>query len=185
MASGGAGRRKNKIAGQFAARPIAMLESPAYRTLSLGAHRVLARIEIEHAHHGGADNGALPVTYEDFRKYGLSLRLIAPALREAEALGFIQVVQRGCAGPAEFRQPSLYRLTFRPAKGETGDGTHEWRRIETIEQAEAIATAARLGADPHKVHRGKLRQAHLGAARANRPRSNGNGIPQKQNSTAT
>jgi hypothetical protein len=42
----------------------------------------LSRIEIEHAHHGGAVNGALPVTYEHFIEYGLHRRMIAPAIRE-------------------------------------------------------------------------------------------------------
>jgi hypothetical protein len=54
--------RKNKIAGQFSARTIEMLESPAFQILTLSAHRALARLEIEHAHHGGNDNGKLPVT---------------------------------------------------------------------------------------------------------------------------
>ena len=54
--------RKNRISGQWSPRPIEMLESPAYRTLSLSAHRVISRIEIELARHGGHDNGRLPVT---------------------------------------------------------------------------------------------------------------------------
>ncbi len=157
--------RRNAIAGQFAARPIAMLESPAYRALSRGAHQVLARIEIEHAHHGGADNGQLPCTYDDFERYGLHRRSIAPAVRELEALGFIRLTQRGCAGNAQFRQPSFYRLTFRHTKDDTGDGSHEWRRIETIEQAETLASAARNDADPEKVARGQRREAGRTAAK--------------------
>jgi hypothetical protein len=58
-----AGRPKNKIAGQFSARTIEMMESPAYRALSIHAHRILSRLEIEHAYHGGNENGRLPVTY--------------------------------------------------------------------------------------------------------------------------
>ncbi len=151
------GRRnkRNAIAGQFAARPIAMLESPAYRVISRAAHQVLARIEIEHAHHGGVDNGRLPITYAHFQEYGLHLCAIAPAIRELETLGFIEVTEHGCAGNAEFRRPNLYRLTYRHTKDEVGDGTHEWRRIETIEMAEAIAKAARQDVDPKKVARGQ------------------------------
>jgi hypothetical protein len=55
-------KRRNKISGQFAARLIEMLESPAYRTLSRSALLVISRIEIELAYHGGNDNGQLPVT---------------------------------------------------------------------------------------------------------------------------
>jgi hypothetical protein len=58
--------RRNKIGKQFAPRTIEMLESPAHRVLSLSARRVIDRIEIELAHHGGMDNGKLPVTFEQF-----------------------------------------------------------------------------------------------------------------------
>jgi hypothetical protein len=46
-----------------------MIKSPAWSVLSLSARRVLDRIEIEHADHGGNDNGRLPVTYDDFERY--------------------------------------------------------------------------------------------------------------------
>lgn len=139
---------------QFALRPIGMLET-VLPALSRAAHLVLMRIEIESAHHGGADNGRLPVTYEDFEKYGVHPRMIAPAIREAEALGVIEVTERGCGGNAEFRRPSFYRLTYRHAKGETGDGTHEWKRVKTLKQARSITKAARAAADPTKVARSK------------------------------
>jgi hypothetical protein len=51
---------KNKISGQFAWRTIEMMESPAFRVLSHSARRILDRLEIEIAHHGGNDNGRLP-----------------------------------------------------------------------------------------------------------------------------
>jgi hypothetical protein len=136
-------RRRNAISGQFASRLIEMLESPAYQVLSRAAHQVLARIEIESAHHGGVENGVLPVTYDNFVEYGVHRHGIAPAIRELVALGFIEVTQRGCAGNAESRLPSHYRLTYRNAKGEQGDGTHEWRKIKTIEEAEKLASEAR------------------------------------------
>ena len=59
-----------------------MLESPAYRVMSLSAHRLLARVEIELAHHGGHDNGALPVTYKNCVDFGIERHSIAPAQRE-------------------------------------------------------------------------------------------------------
>lgn len=64
-------KRKHKVDGQFSMRLIEMMESPAFRALSLSAHRALSRIEIEHAHHGGLENGNLPVTTEDFIGYGI------------------------------------------------------------------------------------------------------------------
>ena len=135
-------RRRTQIGGQFSARRKDMLESPAYRALSLSAHRVIDRIAVEHCNQGGAENGRLIVTYDDFERYGVHRHAIGPAIREAEALGFIEVVERGRAGNAEFRSPSRYRLTFHRAGRDIGDGTHEWRHV-TEEQAKAIAKAAR------------------------------------------
>jgi hypothetical protein len=145
--------RRNRISGQFAPRLIEMLEAPVYRALSLSARRVLDRVEIELGHHGGNDNGRLPVTYENFVSYGIERHAIAPAIREAVALGLLEVTERGCAGNAESRSPNLYRLTFRPAKGYPGDyGTDEWRRIETMEAAQELARSARRQVD-HRRYR--------------------------------
>jgi hypothetical protein len=137
-------RRRNRIAEQFAPRTIRMLESPAYRALSLSAHRVLSRIEIERAHHAGHDNGKLPVTYNQLVEYGVHRDAIPAALRELEALGFIEVTERGRAGNAEWRRPSLYRLTYHYV--DRAAPTNEWERIQTQEEAAVIARAARL---PH------------------------------------
>jgi hypothetical protein len=134
-------KRPQSIGGQFAPRLIEMLESPAYRALSLSARRVLERIEIELAHHGGRDNGGLPVTYDDFKHYGIHRMAIGPAIRELVALKFIEITKPGRAGNAEFRTPNLFRLTYRHTKRE--EPSHEWRRIATTEQAAKLARQAR------------------------------------------
>jgi hypothetical protein len=134
-------RRKNKISGQFSWRTIAMMESPAFQVLSLSGRRVLDRLEIEHAHHGGNDNGHLPVTYDQFIEYGIHRNAVCPAIREIEALGFVQITERGRAGNAEWRRPNKFRLTYRQA-GRAAI-TDEWRNIKTIEEAEVIAATAR------------------------------------------
>jgi hypothetical protein len=118
-----------------------MLESPAYRVLSLSARRIIDRLEIELAHHGGKDNGKLPTTFDDFEAYGIHRHAIAPAIREVEALGFISITERGRAGNADWRRPHVYRLTFRHT--ERDDPTHDWKRIATTEIAETIAGKAR------------------------------------------
>jgi hypothetical protein len=139
-------RRRNSITGQFTWRLIAMLESPALRVLSLSARRVLDRLEIEHAHHGGHDNGRLPVTFGQFQEFGIDRHAIAPAIRECVALGFVEVTERGRAGNADFRKPNHFRLTYRHLETGSGhkyDPTDEWRRIGTIADAESIARSAR------------------------------------------
>jgi hypothetical protein len=135
--------RRTKIGSQFAPRTIEMLEAPAFRVLSLSARRVLDRLEIELARHGGTDNGRLPVTYDQFQEFGIDRQAIAPAIRELVALGFLEITRKGRAGNAEWRLPNLFRLTFRPSKGERAFGTNEWQEVESMEDAERLAKAAR------------------------------------------
>jgi hypothetical protein len=146
-------RRRNHISGQFSARLIEMLESPAYRVLSRSAHMVISRVEIELGHHAGNDNGRLPITTEDFIAYGMDRSSVAPAIREAEALGFI-TLERGRGGNAEHRTPSLFGLTFSYVDRRRPP-THDWRRIKTIEEAEEFARAARNAKDQRAVAYGK------------------------------
>jgi hypothetical protein len=152
-------KRRNLINEQFSPRPIAMLESQAYRALSLSAHRIISRIEIELGAHGGNDNGRLPVTKQDFVAYGVAHDQIAPAIREAAALGFIQV-QPGRGGNAEHRKPNLFFLTFaRGRNNRVVDPPHDWRKIKTIEEAVMIARAARANKDLNAVQFGQRQAA--------------------------
>jgi hypothetical protein len=86
-----------------------------------------------------------------FEAYGIHRHAIGPAIREVVALGFAEITEHGRAGNREYRRPNKYRLTYREAKGAMGNGTHEWRGIETIEQAEEVATMARRDADPTNI----------------------------------
>lgn len=158
-------KRRSSIKGQWAGLTIELLESPAYRALSLSALRVMARLQIELANHGGKDNGRLPVTFDNFAAYGIDRHAIAPALRELEALGFIEVTERGRAGNAEWRSPSYYRLTFRGAGGGY-DGTDEWDKI-TEQDAKLIARAARK-AKPEKTERQWGKTPNLGEGNPHR-----------------
>ena len=133
-------KRTNQINGQFAPRTIDMLRSPAMRVLSLTGRRILDRVEIELAQHGGKDNGKLPITYNDLIAFGIHDHAIGPGLREVEALGFAEI-KRGVAGSATHRKPNLFRLTYRPADGK-GE-TDEWASIGSIEQAKKLVSHAR------------------------------------------
>ena len=145
-------RKRNQIDAQFNARTIGMMESPAYRVLSLSAHRVLDRVCIELAHHGGNDNGKLPVTYQDFMAYGIDRHAIAPAIRELVALRFLEVTQAGRPGAGDSRWPNLCRIPWINCKSNT-QPTHEWRQFKTLEDAHGIATAARkASARPRRKH---------------------------------
>jgi hypothetical protein len=144
-------RYTGKIGGQFAWRLIEMLESPAYRVLTLSAHRVLSRIEVELGHHGGKENGHLPVTFQNFEDYGVHRHSIYPAIAEVTALGFVEITQRGRAGNGEWRAPNVFRLTYKPT--DNAPPTDGWRQIKTAEEAEAIAEQARKTPPATRVRR--------------------------------
>jgi hypothetical protein len=157
-------KRRTQFSGAFIGHPRTLVESAALRVLSRSAHLALTRLEAEHLSHGGAENGKLPVTYQQFEEWGVHARFVASALRELQALGIVQVTRHGYAGAADKRAPSLYRLTFvtgHDAGRADESGTHEYLKIKTVEEAEAIAKAARQDADPRNVERGKKHSATL------------------------
>lgn len=136
----------------FTRRPIEMLCSPAYRALSLSGRRLLDWLEIELCRHGGKDNGRLIATYDQLVEYGIHRHSIGAAMRETMALGVLVITERGRAGNAADRRPNLFRLPYLPTnEGERWIGpTNEWRKIETIEQAELVALAARKASEKPK-----------------------------------
>jgi hypothetical protein len=151
---GSAKGRASRYSGPFVGKTREMLESPAFMVLSGAARRVQSRLEIELLHHGGNDNGKLVVTFDQFENYLIGRKSVAPALRELEALGFIEIVERGCAGNAGYGKPNIFRLTYRPSVGAPEDGSHEWRRVKTIEDALRIQKAARATPPQNSVRRG-------------------------------
>jgi hypothetical protein len=149
-------RRRNKtIDTPFVPHRIEMLESPAYRALSRSGHRVLARLEIEHLHHGGSENGRLPVTFDDFRRYGIDRHSVAPAQREVQALGFAEITERGRPSKSDFgRHPNYWRLTYLHG-AYSEEPSHEWKRHDTLEDALLVAGAARKAKNEKAVARSK------------------------------
>ena len=111
--------------------------------LSLTGRRILDRLEVELARHGGKDNGSLPVTHDQFRQLGIHHHAIGPGLRELAALGLIEITEHGSAGNAGHRRPNQFRLTYRPT--EKADPSDEWSGIATVQEAEIIAKKARIG----------------------------------------
>jgi len=97
----------------------------------------------------------LPVTYADFESYGIERHAIGPAIREAVALGFLEITEHGRAGNREFRSPNKFRLTFRPPGPDFG--TNEWRLIPSKKEALKVSRAARNERDPRAYRPGKCR----------------------------
>lgn len=119
-----------------------MLESPAWRALSGNARSVIERVMVEHMAHGGAQNGALPVTYEDLVAWGVRRNSIPTAIAEAVALGWLDH-QRGrrAAGDAK-GVPQTFTLTWLRT-WENEPATNRWKRFKDRHSARAAADAAK------------------------------------------
>ncbi len=117
-----------RMTEQYVPRPRSMLESKAYRSLSLSAHRVLARIELEHLRHGGKDNGRLPVTQRNFVEYGVTAKRVLPAKKELIKKGFLRITKKGRSGKNGIA--TEYELTYLHANNRPP--TNNWKRYNGI-----------------------------------------------------
>jgi hypothetical protein len=128
------GHRRSKFSGQFIMVPVDMLRSPAWALLNLTDRRILDRMELEHADHGGADNGALPVRYADFKAFGIRQQSIALSLRRLMALGFIVRTAQGRRAFADIPgSAAQYRITYIDARGI--GRTNDWQKISSLDEA--------------------------------------------------
>jgi hypothetical protein len=121
---------------------LVMLDSVAYWALKPIERTILSVIEIEHMRHGGVQNGRLIVTRRQFEKRGIPLKSIAPGLRALQALGFIEITERGAAGVGDHAQANRFRLTYvQPGP------TDEWRKHHDPRMSRAVAETARESVD--------------------------------------
>jgi len=107
-----------------------LLESVAWRAMSLTAWRVLNRIIVEHGGHGGGENGKLIVTHRQLHDWGVSKNSIGNAIDELEHLGLIRV-RKGRGGTGG-RHANLFRLTW-IGDHEGGSPTNDWKRITEVD----------------------------------------------------
>jgi hypothetical protein len=140
-------KRKNKISQQFVYYTREMIDSPAYRALSLQGRKILRRLELEHMAHGGQDNGKLPCRYHDFVKYGCRKNGLSAALIEVDILGFAPTMSLGTRAYGNVPgKASTFRLTYLPTA--EGPATDEWKRWSSVEEARtAVASGLRKHSD--------------------------------------
>lgn len=148
-------RKRLQIEGQFVAHRREMRESHAWLALPWNARRVLDRLELEHMAHGGQENGNLVCTYEQLKAAGLRGPSIALAINECEALGFIEVTQRGAPSLSKYRKPSTYRITYLHGREKSAAATDDWQKIKTAEQAAQALETARAKKSRQHVSRAK------------------------------
>ncbi|CAM5766386.1 hypothetical protein LMIY3S_01805 [Labrys miyagiensis] len=125
-----------------------MLSSPAFRQLSGNALLIVMRVAVEHLCSGGKENGRLVVTHRDFITYGVSAKAVATSIREAEALGWITVTERGRGGKAgDYRRPNCFALSWLPTA--EGNASNAWRRFTSADEARrAVADVRTLRVAP-------------------------------------
>jgi hypothetical protein len=97
-----------------------LLESDAWRSLSINARRLLDFLMIEHMRHGGKRNGFLLAPREQLEKCGIGARHISPAIEEAERVGLVDC-KRGVG-----QRPSMYTLTWLQLS-DGSDPSNRWR----------------------------------------------------------
>ncbi len=157
--------RRGEINGPFVFHRMAMRESVAWRSLPDLARRVLDRLEREHMGHGGTANGRLTCTYDDFEAAGIRRGSIAKAIRQAEALGFLEKTRVGYMAAGAKPVSNRYRLTYIAGRKPSPEPTDEWEAIKTVEDARfALALAARTRryeTQPSGRRRGPPRPAPL------------------------
>jgi hypothetical protein len=146
-------KRRSVLAEQWISYSRELIESPALRVLSQTASRVMHRLEAEHMNHGGAENGRLQVTFDQFEKWGVDRNAIAPAIRELVALGFVVITEKGIAG-AESGKANRFRLTYVNSKTREIP-TNEWDKVTTLEEAEKLAADARANKNERARDLGK------------------------------
>jgi hypothetical protein len=136
-----------------------MLESAAYRALSAPARKVIDRIALEHMAHAGGHNGKLPVTYQDFRAYGVRRSSINGAIAEAIELGFIERTDDGSIAWGEFKgKPARYRLAWLK-DFEGASAPNRWKRFDTVSKARDAAHRAQEKASERARERLRSRKS--------------------------
>src|SRR5215469_6374386 len=93
-----------------------LLNSPAWRHRSVYARRLIDRLELEHAHHDGRENGFHKLTWRQMREAGISGDFIASTIEEVETLGLVTVTHRGAYRGGARNDMSTYRLNYLPWK---------------------------------------------------------------------
>lgn len=140
-------RKKGHTPGKWAWIECEVMNSPAFAVLSPVATKALFVLVNRHAGLARRKNGHLSMGYAAFENFGLSDRVLTQALKEAEALGFLQRTFGGRRpyGPDRGRAQE-FRLTFFgtfDAGGKPVKPTNEWKTIKSLAQAKEIVASIR------------------------------------------
>jgi len=104
--------------------PFSLMESLAFRSLSINARRALDRLIVENGRHNRLENGELRVSARQFHEWGVTKDCLTPDTRELEEKELLVTTPGEVTGA--LRPPNIFRLNFfgtleKPA-------TNEWRK---------------------------------------------------------
>jgi len=120
-----------------------LMESHAWRCMTLADRLVLDRLMLEHMYHAGKCNGALKCTYNDFEKHGVRRASIRESINRLCALGLIKRTRVGRRGYGDAKgEAAEYELTFYRTRTENNNivpPSHDWMRFENMEAAQKAA----------------------------------------------
>lgn len=102
---------------------LSLMESDAFRSLSINARRALDRLVIEHFSHNRIENGNLRVSARQFQKWGVTKDCLTPAIRELEEKGLLITERAEAIGV--LMPAFIYRLTFYATMD--SQPSNEWR----------------------------------------------------------
>jgi hypothetical protein len=105
---------------QFVKLPRDLLESAAWRSMSINARRLIDYLLIEFMRHAGKQNGFLLAPRDQLEGFGIGRHFISAAVQEVEQLGLVDC----CRGTG--RRPNTYGLTWLPATDKSAP-TNRWR----------------------------------------------------------
>jgi hypothetical protein len=110
---------------------------------------------IEHMRHAGTQNGELPVTYDNFQRYGIRRSSISLAMTIAIKLGWIDLGVRGVRGHGIARRPHLFGLTWLPRADHT-PASNRWKRITEEKANDVLDLFAQSQKRTHLVTKARL-----------------------------
>jgi hypothetical protein len=129
---------KPKLSGYFFKHPREMYESAAFQVLNINERRCLDCLEHKVITRRG-HNTDLVITRRMFEMYGVAHRHVTPSMNVIQKLGFVKCTERGRGGYGNYRRPNKWQLTYAETAPKRNDASHEWMRVTTREEAQAIA----------------------------------------------
>jgi hypothetical protein len=122
-----------------------VLASDAWRLLGINARRFIDFLLLEHMGKGGRHNGQLKAPHRQLRDFGIAVRFIGDAIRQAEDLGLVDCHRGG------LRVATRFGLTWLP--GHDGKPpTNRWRTYR--EPAPRMPSGRKIKNLPYKGEAG-------------------------------